>query len=143
MSLEFSGIDENIVFSSFADNEGYYLYVDGRNIKYSYKDYLKIIKLLWKCYLENNVPPMILGYEVSMAGFVNETLHCIAPDNWNERASYQLGEDREEFIDYLMGKGPLIKEKLETEDFDYLFNELSDIVSKNLIVKHSGIIRHL
>lgn len=146
MSLEFFGTDGTL-FWSIADENGYRIYINSERVPltYSYKDYIKIINSLWKLYLERDISPMLAGYEISKLGLVIETLHCVAPDNWvgNRYPQYSLGEDRENFIEWIIDKRTLAESKLERENSEILFQALEGIAEKNSMIKKYGVTKKL
>ena len=106
MSEELSTTDKDVTIHSLATGESYHLtfYRNRKKISensWSVNEYGILIKKMWEDYLKKEEKPVILGQTLSDEGFVEETLHYIAPNSFSAPNGPVLDHSHESFLYWL------------------------------------------
>ncbi len=144
MSEEISTLEEGKVITSLAafgeyrlavhdkDNVPNHFLFIGSDKAYGYEEYCDVLRALWEGFVDKCERPKLLGLPISDYGFVEETLHCIAPGGWGSPSAPPLAPCRESFVYWLISKSPEIQATIGQNEFDYLNRELESILQIHL-----------
>jgi hypothetical protein len=90
---------------------------------------------LWEDFTDKGKRPELLGLPITDYGFVEETLHCIAPGAWGSPSAPPLAPHREKFVYWLKSKSHEIQGIIGEKEFGYLNRELDSILQTHLEIK--------
>ncbi|HJX50517.1 MAG TPA: hypothetical protein VJ438_03575 [Candidatus Nanoarchaeia archaeon] len=138
MSEELSTIRDDITIHSMASSGKYHLSVyekgKGKIAENSWPmdEYGGLIRTLWANYLKTGEKPKLLGQTLSDEGFVEETLHYIAPGVFSCPDGPRLDDSREYFLYWLKAEASNIGLRIGEQEFSYLNRALEAILQTHL-----------